>query len=79
LCRECGKRGIVKAADEVHHVVPLAAGGTHDESNLVPLCKACHSRHTAREGGGFGNAGGKVAKACTVDGAPVDDRHHWNR
>lgn len=39
------------AAAEVHHIVPLSAGGTHDESNLMALCKPCHSRITAREGG----------------------------
>lgn len=26
----------------VHHLVPLAAGGTHAPSNLVTLCWRCH-------------------------------------
>jgi hypothetical protein len=26
----------------VDHIIPLADGGTHDESNLMPLCKRCH-------------------------------------
>lgn len=26
----------------VHHVIPRSEGGTNDESNLVPLCYACH-------------------------------------
>lgn len=55
LCRECAKRGVIRAAEEVHHIVPLAKGGTHDEGNLMPLCKACHSAITIRESGGFGN------------------------
>ncbi len=38
-------------AEEVHHVTPLSRGGTHDRSNLMALCKKCHSEITAREGG----------------------------
>ena len=51
LCEMCRRGGRVTAAAEVHHIVPLSAGGTHDESNLMALCKPCHSRITAREGG----------------------------
>ena len=35
-------------ATEVHHVVPLANGGTHDPANLQALCKRCHSSLTAK-------------------------------
>lgn len=49
-CSECGKR-----ANEVDHKTPLRDGGSNDESNLRSLCKKCHSRHTATNGGGFGN------------------------
>jgi hypothetical protein len=28
---------------EVHHVVPVSQGGSHQISNLVPLCSDCHS------------------------------------
>lgn len=51
LCEECKREGHITAAAEVHHITPLAAGGTHDEANLMALCKECHSRITAREGG----------------------------
>jgi 5-methylcytosine-specific restriction protein A len=44
LCAECTKYGRVTAATEVHHVVELADGGTHDSVNLMALCKGCHSR-----------------------------------
>ena len=27
----------------------------YDEMSLQPLCKACHSRKTAKKDGGFGN------------------------
>ena len=35
-------------ATEVHHVIPLEQGGTSEWSNLVALCKRCHSRETAK-------------------------------
>lgn len=28
--------------DQVHHIVPISKGGTHDVSNLVFLCNLCH-------------------------------------
>jgi hypothetical protein len=27
---------------QIHHVVPVQQGGSHQVSNLVPLCSACH-------------------------------------
>jgi len=50
LCAECFKQGRLTAAAEVHHVLPLSRGGTNEESNLMSLCKACHSSITARDG-----------------------------
>ena len=50
-CRECGQ-----PATCVDHIVPLRYGGTHDPGNLQSLCGPCHSRKTAREDGGWGNA-----------------------
>ncbi len=41
-CRLCGA-----PATEVHHLVPLSSGGTHDRANLAPLCATCHRRVTA--------------------------------
>lgn len=37
---------------EVHHILPLEKGGTHNEDNLMALCKPCHSRITAEMGEG---------------------------
>lgn len=54
LCEQCFKEERVTAAEEVHHIKPLAAGGTHDDENLMSLCKSCHSRITARQGGRWG-------------------------
>lgn len=42
LCRLCKAAGRYEPATIVDHIRPLADGGTHDESNLMPLCKACH-------------------------------------
>jgi 5-methylcytosine-specific restriction endonuclease McrA len=38
LCVYCDRR-----ATTVDHVVPLAAGGSNDISNLVPACGSCNS------------------------------------
>ena len=50
LCERCKDRGKTTPAQEVHHIVPLSQGGTHDETNLMSLCTSCHSEITAREG-----------------------------
>jgi 5-methylcytosine-specific restriction endonuclease McrA len=35
---------LVQSTDlEVDHVVPLAKGGTHEESNIVPACSECNT------------------------------------
>lgn len=45
-CRRCNR-----PATEVHHRKELRAGGAkYDPANLEPLCKRCHSRHTASRG-----------------------------
>ena len=46
LCEQCKLEGRYTTATEVHHIKPLSDGGTNDESNLMPLCKSCHSRIT---------------------------------
>lgn len=50
VCRHCGR----EEATEVDHQVALAAGGSNDLANLVPLCKRCHSRKTCLLDGGLG-------------------------
>ena len=50
FCEECMKQGIATLTEEVHHIIPLSKGGTHDPSNLMALCKSCHSRITAQMG-----------------------------
>jgi 5-methylcytosine-specific restriction endonuclease McrA len=45
--------GCQGAASEVDHIVPVAAGGTHDQANLRGACGACHAKVTAQQGGGY--------------------------
>ena len=47
LCEMCLKNNKITLATEVHHIRPLSRGGTHDEENLMALCKPCHSKITA--------------------------------
>lgn len=57
FCVECQKRGILKAATDVDHIIPHKGDQElfWDESNWQPLCHECHSRKTASEDGGFGH------------------------
>lgn len=42
-CRYCGR-----PADEVDHVVPIARGGSDDDSNLVAACGKCNREKHAK-------------------------------
>ena len=66
LCVECAKRGIVKAATEVDHIIPLHKGGTDDDDNLQGLCAECHADKTSRD------AGHQRRAATGFDGWPVN-------
>jgi 5-methylcytosine-specific restriction protein A len=44
LCSECAQEGRPVLATEVHHILPLAKGGTHDWDNLQALCHSCHTK-----------------------------------
>ena len=50
LCERCLEQGRMIPVEEVHHKVPLAEGGTHERSNLISLCKSCHSQIHAERG-----------------------------
>jgi len=41
-CEHCGG-GFQDSALHVHHIIPLVAGGTNGEYNLIPLCESCHA------------------------------------
>ena len=44
LCEQCLADGRLTPVEEVHHIVPLSKGGTHNESNLMSLCRSCHNK-----------------------------------
>lgn len=56
LCAQCERDGVVRAANEVDHIVPHKGDMQlfWDSSNWQSLCKPCHSLKTATEDGGFG-------------------------
>lgn len=56
LCEECQRQGRLTPAEEVHHIIPLANGGSNDKENLMSLCKSCHSRITAQSGDRWGRS-----------------------
>lgn len=61
-CYVCGR---VTAEGDVDHKVALSKGGTDEDSNLGYICRTpCHADKTIRD------SGGKVVKACGVDGWP---------
>ena len=44
FCEMCFKEGRMTLMEEVHHIVPISRGGTHDRSNLMSLCRSCHNK-----------------------------------
>ena len=44
LCEKCAEAGRFVKAELVHHVKPIADGGTNDAENLMSLCVACHEK-----------------------------------
>lgn len=50
FCEICYEKGILVSTEQVHHKIPLSEGGNHDRSNLISLCKSCHSRIHAERG-----------------------------
>lgn len=44
FCEKCFKEGKMTMMEEVHHIIPVSKGGTHDRSSLMSLCRSCHNR-----------------------------------
>ena len=47
-CRQCGKL-VEYHESHMDHVIPLVAGGGHNDSNLQTLCHACSKSKTKGE------------------------------
>lgn len=56
LCRGCKARGLIVPATTPDHIIPLALGGSDDDSNIQCLCAQCHDLKSAYE-----NASGEAA------------------
>ena len=54
FCEECLKAGRLTPTEHVHHIKEISKGGTHEKSNLMALCKSCHSRIHAQRGDRWG-------------------------
>ena len=65
LCRECAAAGIVREASVPDHIVPLAHGGSDQDSNIRPLCAECYARRPAQQ---FGQ---RRTVAVGPDGWPI--------
>jgi len=51
ICEECQRKGIIKSAYCVDHIVPINQGGDPWAwDNLQSLCRKCHDKKTAKEG-----------------------------
>ena len=50
LCENCKKNGIVRAAREIHHVIPIDEDWSKrlDYENLIALCPECHNAEHER-------------------------------
>lgn len=44
LCERCLEEGRLTPVEEVHHILPVSQGGTHDPGNLMSLCQSCHTK-----------------------------------
>jgi len=51
LCEDCQAKSIVRPADVVDHIKPLALGGEDIDSNTRNLCHDCHGKRTAEQFG----------------------------
>lgn len=72
LCEYCQIKGILTAAEEVDHRVPLHKGGDDTDLNKAATCIPCHKAKTAADLGYVQRGGG-------ADGFPTGANHPWNK
>ena len=76
LCERCQAKGIIRLAERVDHIKPLALGGEDVDSNTRNLCIPCHDDVTAEQ---FGHAEPIKGRGVGKDGRPTSPDHPWNR
>lgn len=76
LCAHCLQRGLIVTGNEVDHIDNDA--GNNERSNLVNLCRPCHSYKTQRHEHFTRTGQWLPVKGCDVNGMPLDPNHHWN-
>ena len=55
FCEECFKNKRLTKTQIVHHIKPLAEGGTNTEDNFEALCWSCHNKKHPERGSGRPN------------------------
>lgn len=71
-CGKCGGDGPF----DIDHKHALALGGSDDDDNLWPLCKACHSTKTNGHGGtSYGSDKHAIAKLDRLTGETKSQWH----
>jgi 5-methylcytosine-specific restriction endonuclease McrA len=64
-CQHCGAQG-PGVEYRVHHLVPLAEGGTNQLGNLLLFCRQCHNQAPAPRGGGNAPARSALLTSATA-------------
>lgn len=70
LCAHCEAIDRIKVGTEVDHIDNDPSN--NKRSNLMNLCRPCHSAKTRRD-----QSGSKRVKGCDADGIPLDPAHPW--
>ncbi|PTQ12947.1 HNH endonuclease [Sphingomonas oleivorans] len=76
LCEMCLAAGRPEIATVVDHIVPLALGGSDEDSNTRNLCGAHHLEVTAEQ---FGHRAPIKARGVSRSGRPTAPDHPWNQ
>ncbi len=66
LCRDCRVKGKITPATVPDHIVPLAKGGSDDDTNVRCLCAPCHRARTAEQ---FGH---RRVQPVSIEGWPAE-------
>lgn len=70
-CKDCKCLPRPLVANEVDHIIPIASGGTDEDSNLQAINKDCHKRKTKLDEGMSPSYG------ADINGIPLDPNHPW--